>query len=209
MRYPLFDTALSRFRKNISYLPVEEQQVLRKAYCVAEKAHRGQKKFGLYPYIIHPLSVFNFLSEKLHIRACPLLAAALLHDVVEDTDITLSVLKKQFGVETYNIVKTVTRMPKAREIEADKKTLKMRHFRQVICKGSREAKILGIADKYDNVRRMPLIPQSSPHRKKFSRWIKETESFLELAKRTDARAYHALQKALKKLKILNGRQKDE
>ncbi len=205
MRYPSFKTALCRFRKNISRLPSRERRVLWKAYCIAKKAHRGQKKFGLYPYIIHLLSVFNFLFEKLHIRAYHLLAAALLHDVVEDTDITLDALRKQFGLETYNIVKTVTRIPKTGETEADKQTLKMLHFRQVICEGSWETKILGIADKYDNVRRMPLIPQSSPHRKKIPRWINETKAFVALAESTDTTACRELKKVLMELKHLGGK----
>lgn len=205
MRYPSFNTALCRFRKNISCLPAGERQVLREAYCIAKRAHRGQKKFGLYPYIIHPLSVFNFLFEKLHVRTRHILAAALLHDVVEDTDISLDTFKKQFGPETYNIVKTVTRIPKAGETEADKKTLKMRHFRQVVCEGSREAKILGIADKYDNVRRMPLIPQSSPHRKKIPRWVSETKAFVALAESTDTTACRELKKVLTKLEHSGGK----
>lgn len=208
MRYPSFNAALCRFRKNIFRLPAREQQVLWKAYCIAKKAHFRQKKFGLYPYIIHPLSVFNFLFEKLLVRDRHLLVAALLHDVVEDAGITLNAIRKQFGLETYNIVKTVTRIPKIGETEADKKTLKMQHFRQVVYKGNWEAKILGIADKYDNLRRASLIPQSSPHRKKFSRWIEETEAFLELAENTNEDAYHALEKALQKLKTLSRRRKN-
>ncbi len=209
MRYPSFDMALSRFQKNISHLSVGKQRVLWRAYYIAKKAHCGQKKFGLYPYIIHPLSVFNFLFEKLHIRDYHLLVASLLHDVAEDSGVALDVIRKKFGLETYDIVKTVTRIPKARETEADKKTLKMRHFRKIVCKGNWEAKILGIADKYDNVRRMPLIPQSNPHRKKFPRWINEAENFLKLAKRTDTNAYHALEKALRKLKTITGRKENE
>jgi len=200
MRYPSFGVALRKFKKNVSTMSSGERKILEDAYDIAELAHAGQKKFGLYPYIIHSLSVFNFLFEKLRVRDCQLLAASLLHDVVEDAGISFGEIKRRFGRKTHDIVKTVTRIPNYGETEFGKEFLKMRHFEEVVCRGSYEAKILGIADKYDNVRRAPLIPQSSAHWEKIPRWIKETEAFLELAESVDADAYIALKTALGNLK---------
>ncbi len=99
-------------------------------------------------------------------------------------------------------------MPEAHETEAEKKILKARFFNDFVRNGSRGIKLLGIADKYDTIRRAPLIPRSNPNRAKFPRWIKEAEAFLELAKKTDVNAYCALAMVLRKLKRCTAKRKE-
>ena len=68
---------------------------IKKAYEVAEKAHKGQLRQSGDPYISHPVSVAVILVDLGMDTDC--LCAALLHDVVEDTEVTLGTLSRQFG----------------------------------------------------------------------------------------------------------------
>lgn len=202
MKYPIFKKIYNEFQENIKYFPKGDKDLFKKAYRIARKEHQGQKKFGLYSYIIHPLSVFNFIFKKLHITNPNILISALLHDTVEDGTTTLNDIKRIFGNNVFLIVKTVTRIAREDETEEEKKILKMKHFNDVVCKGSQEAKILGIADKYDNLKNIPCIPIDSPHYKKFSRWFNETESFIVLAKKTSEIAFQLLRSELVRVKNL-------
>ncbi len=90
-----------------TYSPADRDLVLR-AYRVAERAHEGQKRVSGEPYIYHCISVANILSE---MRVPPsVVAAALLHDTVEDTDITLADLDRDFGDEIARLVDGVTKL---------------------------------------------------------------------------------------------------
>ena len=73
-------------------LLVEDREKLLKAYKYAENAHSGQKRASGEPYFIHPCAVASILME-LELDAATI-AAALLHDVIEDTDATAEDIKK-------------------------------------------------------------------------------------------------------------------
>jgi guanosine-3',5'-bis(diphosphate) 3'-pyrophosphohydrolase len=90
--------------------PKSDLAVIEKAYLVAEKAHEGQKRKSGEPYITHPLAVAQILAD-LGIGPSTL-AAALLHDTVEDTDYTLAMLQKDFGDEITLLVDGVTKLDK-------------------------------------------------------------------------------------------------
>ena len=86
----MLQQVLRKFYNNLKLFNQTQGQIFKKAYLVAKKEHQSQKKFGIFPYIIHPLSIFNFLVENLEIRDHDLLTAAILHDSVEDGQISLS-----------------------------------------------------------------------------------------------------------------------
>src|SRR3970040_593805 len=90
-----------------TYAPADRELVQR-AYRVAERAHEGQKRASGEPYISHCLAVAGILAE-LHIPPSAV-AAGLLHDTVEDTDITLQDLERDFGQEIANLVDGVTKL---------------------------------------------------------------------------------------------------
>lgn len=196
--YPSYKKTYFQFRRNIALLPEDDRRQLEVAYRIAKKKHIGQKKFGLYPYIIHPLSVCNFIIQKLHIKDKDILLSALLHDTVEDAKLKITNIQKIFGKKTAAIVKSVSRIPKLKEDEKQKTILKTRHFKKFIVPGSYEVKILGIADKYDNIKNMHLIPPTSPHYKKRARWIKEAKKFAILAQKTNKKACWLLNKEILK-----------
>ncbi|MGI6561727.1 MAG: HD domain-containing protein [Clostridia bacterium] len=77
--------------------------MLEKAICVAAEAHKGQKRKGSgIPYIFHPLGVGAILAE----NGCSMevITAGILHDTVEDTDLTLSDIENMFGKEVARLV---------------------------------------------------------------------------------------------------------
>ena len=89
------------------YTDADRELILR-AYRVAEKAHEGQKRASGEPYINHCVAVANILAE---MRITPeVVAAGLLHDTVEDTDLTLKDLRQDFGDEIAMLVDGVTKL---------------------------------------------------------------------------------------------------
>ncbi len=89
------------------YSPVDRELIAR-AYKVAEKAHREQKRASGEPYINHCLAVASILSD-MHVPP-QVIAAGLLHDTVEDTEITLEDIQRDFGDEIMSMVDAVTKL---------------------------------------------------------------------------------------------------
>jgi GTP diphosphokinase / guanosine-3',5'-bis(diphosphate) 3'-diphosphatase len=90
-----------------NYSPADRELIMR-AYRVAEQAHQGQKRASGEPYINHCIIVAGILAE---MRVPPsVLAAGLLHDTVEDTNITLADLNRDFGEEIARLVDGVTKL---------------------------------------------------------------------------------------------------
>ena len=94
--------AESLFTETSQYLKPEDVTQLRNAYAFGQGAHSGQFRKSGEPYISHPLAVAGILS-KLHLDV-PTLTAALLHDVVEDTDISKAEISERFGEPVAELV---------------------------------------------------------------------------------------------------------
>ena len=101
------------------YLKLEKNiQLIKKAYDLAYKMHDGQVRKSGDPYISHPLNVAMMLCE---LNAGPAtIAAGLLHDVVEDTAVSLEEVKKEFGRDVANIVDGVTKISKLKYMTKEK-----------------------------------------------------------------------------------------
>ncbi|MFY0543400.1 RelA/SpoT family protein [Brevibacillus sp. H7] len=97
-------------KKAGSYLSEKDLELITRAYRLAEKAHEGQVRKSGVPYIMHPIAVAGILAD-LHMDAVTI-AAGLLHDVVEDTEITLDHLREEFGQEVALLVDGVTKLDK-------------------------------------------------------------------------------------------------
>ena len=88
--------------------PNVNPDIIKKAYNCANEAHEGQFRLSGEPFIIHPMEVAIILAKlKLDTTS---IAAALLHDVVEDTGVTLQFIQKNFGADTAFLVGGVTKM---------------------------------------------------------------------------------------------------
>jgi GTP pyrophosphokinase len=99
----IFDKLIERVR---SYHPAHDLSLIEKAFQFSEKEHGDQRRKSGEPYIIHPLSVAYILANiNMDIDA---IVAGLLHDVVEDTTITIDVIAKEFGEEVAKLVDGVT-----------------------------------------------------------------------------------------------------
>ena len=91
-----------------SYLPDDKADLIQKAYYFAEECHRGQMRMSGEPYIAHPLEAANFLAG-LKLDADTIMAA-LLHDVIEDCEITYDEIKDSFGEPVAKLVDGVTKL---------------------------------------------------------------------------------------------------
>src|SRR6266511_4304543 len=90
------------------YLGADELATLRRACVFAAAAHEGQERASGDPYIAHPLAVALTLAElRLDIAA---LVAAVLHDVPEDTEVSLDEIEREFGAEIAHLVDGVTKL---------------------------------------------------------------------------------------------------
>ncbi|MFH1291822.1 MAG: RelA/SpoT family protein [bacterium] len=96
------------FKELKTYCHSDDIVLVRLAYDFAEKAHRGQVRKSGQPYISHPLATALLLSQiKIDIN---IIIAALLHDVPEDTPVTLEEVEKNFGADVSSMVKGITKL---------------------------------------------------------------------------------------------------
>ena len=141
--------------------PKADVSLIERAYATAEKAHRGQMRKSGEPYITHPVAVATILAEVG--MSSPTLAAALLHDTVEDTDYSLEQLTADFGPAIAQLVDGVTKLDKIRYGErAQSETL-----RKMIIAMSRDIRVLLIklADRLHNARTWRFVPVESAKKK--------------------------------------------
>lgn len=99
--------SFDRLSRLIAYLPETDRQLVAYAFQTAHAAHQGQMRKSGEPYICHPIAIAQTLAE-MHMDAASL-ATALLHDVLEDTNITYENLRQDFGVEIAQLVLGLTK----------------------------------------------------------------------------------------------------
>ncbi len=139
-------------------LTADEIKAVKKAYDVAADAHKAQLRYSGQPYIIHPLAVADILLN-LGMDS-PSIQAALLHDTVEDTDITLEYLKKNFGDEVANLVDGVTKL--GRVPLSTKEEQQAENIRKMLLAMSQDIRviIIKLADRLHNMRTLDyMYPQ--------------------------------------------------
>jgi len=141
--------------------PKADVAVIERAYQVAEQAHRGQMRKSGDAYITHPLAVTTILAELGMTPAT--LAAALLHDTVEDTAYGLDELRKDFGDEIAGLVDGVTKLDKVTYGEA----AQAETVRKMVVAMARDIRVLVIklADRLHNARTWRYVSQESAQRK--------------------------------------------
>ena len=141
--------------------PKADISVLEKAYTTAAQAHAGQKRKSGDPYITHPLAVATILAELG--MTPPTLAAALLHDTVEDTDYGLDELRRDFGDEITMLVDGVTKLDKVKYGQA----AQAETVRKMVVAMAKDIRVLVIklADRLHNARTWRYVPKESALRK--------------------------------------------
>ncbi|WP_309130109.1 bifunctional (p)ppGpp synthetase/guanosine-3',5'-bis(diphosphate) 3'-pyrophosphohydrolase [Brevibacterium sp.] len=141
--------------------PKADTDLVVRAYQVAEVAHRGQSRKSGDPYITHPIAVATILAE---IGMLPVtLAAALLHDTVEDTEYSLQQLTDEFGAEVAAMVDGVTKLDKLTYGQAAQSET----VRKMIVAMAKDIRVLVIklADRLHNARTWRFVPASSSAKK--------------------------------------------
>jgi GTP pyrophosphokinase len=103
--------------KASSYISEKEVAVLRKAYVFAGQAHKGQVRRSGEPYLSHPLEVTAYLADMNLDRTT--LVAALLHDVLEDTETTAAEIRESFGKDVADLVEGVTKISRVQEVSPE------------------------------------------------------------------------------------------
>ncbi|WP_341934404.1 bifunctional (p)ppGpp synthetase/guanosine-3',5'-bis(diphosphate) 3'-pyrophosphohydrolase [Microbacterium sp. LWO14-1.2] len=160
--------------------PKGDLAVIERAYAVAKEKHEGQKRQSGEPYITHPLAVAQILGEMgLGPRA---IAAALLHDTVEDTGYALTDLTAEFGDEVAMLVDGVTKLDKVKYGES----AQAETVRKMIVAMSKDIRVLLIklADRLHNARTWGFVPPEKAAKK-----AKETlEIYAPLANRLGIQA---------------------
>lgn len=141
--------------------------LMEKAFKFAEKAHSGQKRLSDEDYIIHPLHVAYFLAN-LGLDA-PTIAAALLHDVLEDTKITADELRKEFGKDIAFLVEGVTKLRRIDKIANKEEGAHRGHFeslKKMFFATAEDMRVILIklADKYHNMETLKYMSKADQKR---------------------------------------------
>ena len=150
---------LAKLRKN---RPSEDPWLVRRAYEIAAERHRTQVRRSGEPYLIHLLEVAHILAD-LRLDATTL-TAALLHDVIEDTEFPVSRIEERFGAEVAHLVEGVTKIsrlnmmaPEARQAENVRKmVLAMVHDVRVV--------LVKLADRLHNMRTLEYLDSAKQQR---------------------------------------------
>ena len=135
----------------------KELDMIRKAYMLAFEKHFGVKRKSGEDYIIHPLNVAYILTEIYADSAT--IQAALLHDVVEDTDVTIEEITKDFGSEVSLLVDGVTKINKL-NFQCDNEAMIANH-RKILVGLTEDVRviIIKLADRLHNMRTLWVIPE--------------------------------------------------
>lgn len=156
--FPELEPLLRTLRK---YHPKADTKVVERAYEMAAYLHRDQKRRSGEAYITHPLAVATILAD-LGMTA-PTLAAALMHDTVEDSGYALDALREDFGDEIAQLVDGVTKLDKVRYGEASAAET----VRKMVIAMARDIRVLVIklADRLHNMRTLRWMPEDKQQKK--------------------------------------------
>lgn len=140
----------------------EFQEVL-KAFNLANEAHKGVRRRSGEPYILHPIAVAKIVVQEIGL-GYKSICAALLHDVVEDTDYTTDDIRRLFGDKITSLVDGLTKMKTAlqNDSELDQKSLQAENFKRILLTLNDDIRVILIklADRLHNVRTIEFMPEA-------------------------------------------------
>jgi len=165
---------------------LDGQQIQRvnRAYEVAADAHSNQTRDEGTPYIVHPVRVAVSLVDELNLFSPTLICSALLHDVIEDSDINREDIARIFDEEIANIVWLLTKLEEVTLPE---------YLARIEAAAATGAPIVKLCDRLDNLRSVAHTPRLEKKR----RYIRTTEAlYLPLAARTNSYLFDELKRWL-------------
>ena len=152
----LLDTYLaSRHRKKV--------EIITKAFNFAKQAHKGVKRLSGEPYIMHPIAVAQIACEEMGLGSTSI-CAALLHDVVEDTDYTIEDIENIFGPKIAQIVDGLTKISGG--IFGDKASAQAENFKKLLLTMSDDIRVIliKICDRLHNMRTLASQPANKQYK---------------------------------------------
>ena len=154
VHYQDFDELMEIIQKSNNNYDVKKIQ---KAYNIAEKAHGDQRRISGIPFILHPTSVACIIAGWGMDTDCIL--AALLHDVVEDTDYTTEFIRKEFSKDVANIVDGVTKISKIKLYSREEQQAE--NVRKMLIAMSNDIRVIivKLADRLHNMRTIECMPE--------------------------------------------------
>ncbi len=147
----LFEDLMKSFTRPLT---TENEQLIRKAFQFASAAHMGVRRKSGEPYIIHPLAVAKIVVSEIGLGTKSAIAA-ILHDVVEDTDYTLIDIEKMFGEKVASLVDGLTKLSGTYDSK------QATNFRKMLMTLSDDVRVILIklADRLHNMRTLESMPQ--------------------------------------------------
>ena len=170
-----------KLKVKLNYLTAEDIEYIRKAYLLAEDAHKLQRRHSGELYITHPVAVAGILADMKMDKET--IAGAILHDVIEDTPVSKEQITQDFGESVAELVDGVSKLTQIEFISRSK--AQAENFRKMVLAMSRDIRviIIKLADRLHNMRTISSLRPAKQRRK-----AKETlEIFAPIAKRLGMR----------------------
>jgi GTP diphosphokinase / guanosine-3',5'-bis(diphosphate) 3'-diphosphatase len=182
MNYELnFEYLLARLTEQIDEDGITS---VRRAYEVAQAAHSGQMRDEGSPYIVHPVRVALSLVDELNLFSPSLICSALLHDVIEDSDVTRTDVARMFDEDIAEIVWLLTKFEDVSLRE---------YLARIEAAAETGAPLVKLCDRLDNMRSVIDTPSLAKKR----RYIRTTEElYLPFAARTNKYLHNELRRSL-------------
>ena len=142
----------------------EQYNLVLKAFEFANEAHKGVRRRSGEPYILHPIAVAKIVVDEIGL-GCKSICAALLHDVVEDTEFTVEDIERLFGAKIASLVDGLTKIKTALDNENKNKekkvSLQAENFRRILVTLNDDVRIvlIKLADRLHNVRTIQFMPE--------------------------------------------------
>lgn len=148
--------------KAVSYIKEKDILVLQKAYVFAARAHKGQVRRSGEPYLSHPLEVTSMLADMRLDRTT--LIAGLLHDVMEDTEITMGEIRENFGKDVALLVEGVTKISRVQD--ASPEAVRAETIRKIILAMTDDIRVIFIklADRIHNLQTLKFLGEEKQKR---------------------------------------------
>jgi len=149
-------------KKVLSYHPDADIELLKQAHLFSNEAHGSQRRIEGSPYIEHPLSVASILADmKMDVST---IAAGLLHDTIEDTQISAKDIRERFGKDIAFLVEGLTKLSKMEFLT--KEVAQAENFRKMLLAMAEDLRVILIkfADRLHNMRTLQHLPESKQQR---------------------------------------------
>jgi len=134
----------------------EDRDLVQRAFDLANRMHKGVHRKSGEPYILHPIAVAKIVCQEIGLGA-EAIACSLLHDVVEDTNVTLDDIEDEFGEVVATVVDGLTKISEAFD---QKNSLQAENFRKILMTLTKDVRviIIKLADRLHNMRTLDAMP---------------------------------------------------